>query len=149
MNATNCMNEERKRLHKMANFRLPHQFLKIGGFIIIAAIATMFIRAFVLEGDQLLIKELAKKTLLIGLLIMSVARDKEEDELTVKLRLTSYALAFVIGVIYALVMPFVEFGVDSVVHENSESLKDLGDFQVLIFMLMIQLLFYHNLKRYR
>ena len=46
-------------------------------------------------------------------------------------------------------MPYVEFGVSNAVHSGGESFKDLGDFQVLLFMLIIQLMFYHNLKRYR
>ncbi len=65
------------------------------------------------------------------------------------MRAQSYALAFIIGVVYALVMPYVEFGVSNVVNDGGEAFKDLGDFQVLLFMLMIQLMFYHVLKRYR
>lgn len=149
MNNSKCMKAERNRLHKMINFRLPHKFMNIGFAIVIGAVITMFVRAFAMEGDHLIIKEAAKKAMLVGLLIMSISRDREEDELTDRLRMASYALAFVIGVIYALIMPFIEFGVDSVVSENGETIKDLGDFQVLIFMLMIQLMFYHNLKRYR
>jgi hypothetical protein len=69
--------------------------------------------------------------------------------MTISLRVQSYAIAFVVGVIYALVMPYVEFGVSNVVHSGGEVYKDLGDFQVLLFMLMIQLMFYHVLKRHR
>jgi hypothetical protein len=78
-----------------------------------------------------------------------MSKDKIEDEMTTSLRSQSYTIAFVIGVIYALVMPYVNFGVSNAVNSGSESFKDLGDFQVLLFMLMIQLMFYHNLKRYR
>jgi membrane protein YdbS with pleckstrin-like domain len=46
-------------------------------------------------------------------------------------------------------MPYIEFGVSNVVHCGGEAFKDLGDFEVLLFMLMIQLMIYHNLKRYR
>tara|TARA_R110002073_G_scaffold152805_1_gene307724 strand:- start:285 stop:656 length:372 start_codon:yes stop_codon:yes gene_type:complete len=109
----------------------------------------MFVRAFALEGDTEWLKLLLQKTLLIGLLVMSISKDKEEDEMTITLRSQSYAIAFVIGVVYALVMPYVEFGVDSVIESNVSEFKNLGDFQVLLFMLMIQLLFFHNLKRYR
>ena len=107
-----------------------------------------FIRAFALDGDTEVIKDASKKALLIGMLIMSVARDKVEDELTVKLRMMSYAWAFITGVLYALILPYVEFGVSNIVHSGGEAYKDLGDFQILTFMLMIQLLFYHNLKHF-
>jgi hypothetical protein len=102
-----------------------------------------------MEGETEWLKHLLQKTLLIGMLLMSISKDKQEDEMTITLRAQSYAIAFVIGVVYALIMPYVELGVSNVVHSGGEAYKDLGDFQVLLFMLMIQLMFYHNLKRYR
>lgn len=149
MNKEQYMECERRSLIKWVNFRLPVVYYKIGMGVVLAAIATMFIRAFAIDGDTEMIKEVTRKSLLIGLLLMSLARDKEEDELIVKLRMQSYTWAFVVGVAYALIMPFVEFGVDSVLNQDAESFKDLGDFQVLVFMLMIQLMSFHVLKRYR
>ena len=80
---------------------------------------------------------------------MSITRDREEDEMTIQLRMQSYAWAFITGVIYALIMPYVQFGVSSVVNNDNETLDNLGDFQVLLFMLLVQLMCYHVLKRYR
>ena len=149
MNTKKIMDCERERLNKIINFRLPHAFWAIGMVVTAFSIVTMFVRAFAMDGDTEWLRELAKKGMLVGMLLMSISRDKEEDELTIKLRMQSYALAFVVGVAYALIMPYVEFGVSNVVNSGGEVLKDLGDFQVLVFMLMIQLMFYHNLKRYR
>jgi len=140
---------EEKRFGKLINFRLPHKFMAIGMAIAGVSIAMMFVRSLAMEGDTEWLKHILQKTLLIGMLFMSISKDKNEDEMTVALRSQSYAIAFIIGVVYAMVMPYVEYGVDSVVESNVSELKDLGDFQVLLFMLMIQLLFYHNLKRYR
>jgi hypothetical protein len=123
--------------------------MTIGIAIALLSIVMMFVRAFAIEGDTEWLKLLLQKTLLIGMLIMSLSKDKIEDEMTISLRAQSYAIAFVVGVIYALVMPYVEFGVSNAVHSGGEEFKDLGDFQVLLFMLMIQLMFYHNLKRFR
>ncbi len=149
MNTEKIINCERNRFHKLINFRLSHRFMSIGIAVVILSIVVMFIRAFALDGDTLWLKQLLQKTLLVGLLLMSLSKDKIEDEMIIGLRAQSYAIAFVIGVIYALVMPYVEFGVSNAVHSGGESFKDLGDFQVLLFMLMIQLMFYHNLKRFR
>ena len=149
MNTEKIMNCERNRLEKITNFRLPHTFMKVGIAIAALSILMMFVRAFAMDGDTAWLKLLLQKTLLVGMLLMSVSRDKEEDELTVKLRMQSYSWAFIIGVVYALVMPYVEFGVSNAVHSGGEVYKDLGDFQVLLFMLMIQLMCYHTLKRYR
>ena len=140
---------ERKGLEKLINFRLPHYFYKIGMLIAGLAIVMMFVRAFAMEGDQEVLKEVFKKVLLIGMLFMSIARDKVEDEMVVKLRMQSYTYAFVAGVIYALVMPFVEYGVSNAMKPEGEEFHDIGDFQLLLFILMVQLLCFHTLKRMR
>ncbi len=149
MNVKKIIECEQNKFTKIINFRLSSKFMTVGIAIVTLSIVMMFVRAFALEGDTEWLKLLLQKVLLVGLLIMSISRDKEEDEMITTLRSQSYAIAFVIGVVYALVMPYVEFGVDSVVESNVSEFKNLGDFQVLLFMLMIQLLFFHNLKRYR
>lgn len=149
MNTKKIMDCEREQFQKMINFRLPHQFLTIGIGIALLSIVMMFVRPFIFDGETEGLKHILQKSLLIGMLIMSLSKDKLEDEMTVSLRAQSYAIAFIVGVIYALVMPYVELGVSNVVHSGGEIYKDLGDFQVLLFMLMIQLMFYHTLKRYR
>jgi hypothetical protein len=149
MSKEKFINCERKRFERLIIFRLPHKFMIIGVVIVLISIVGMFVRTFALEADSEWLKQILQKTLLIGMLIMSISKDKIEDEMTVQLRSQSYMIAFIVGVIYALVMPYVEFGVSNIVNNGGEVYKDLGDFQVLLFMLMIQLMFYHNLKRYR
>lgn len=149
MNTEKLIDCERNRLLKITKFRLPHQFMIIGIVVAAISIVMMFVRASVMDGDTQWLKLLLQKTLLVGMLVMSVSKDKIEDEMTISLRAQSYAIAFIVGVAYALIMPYVEFGVSNVVHSGGEVYKDLGDFQVLLFMLMIQLMFYHTLKRYR
>lgn len=137
---------ENKRLEKITNYRLPHHFKKIGIGIFVLSFLGIMSKLFI-DGDSTLINEISKKGLLIGMLLISISKEKIEDELTIKLRAQSYTIAFIIGVIYALVMPYVEYGVSNAVHSGGETFKDLGDFQVLLFMLMIQLMFYYTLKR--
>ena len=149
MNTKEIINCEQRKFQKLIKFRLPHRFMSIGIAVVLLAIALMFVRAFAIDGETEWLKQLLQKTLLVGMLIMSLSKDKIEDEMTLSLRAQSYAVAFVVGVIYALIMPYVEFGVSNAVHSGCEAFKDLGDFQVLLFMLMIQLMFYHNLKRFR
>ena len=149
MNKERFIECERKRFAKLIKFRLPNRFLKIGIAIVGLSLIGMVVRGFFHVNDTEWLKLLFQKTLLVGMLIMSISKDKIEDEMTIQLRAQSYMYAFVLGVVYALVMPYVEFGVSNVVNNGGEAYKDLGDFQVLLFMLMIQLMFYHNLKRYR
>jgi hypothetical protein len=137
---------ENKKLQKLTNYRLPHHFKKIGIGIFILSFLGIMSKLFI-DEDSTLINEISKKGLLVGMLLISISKEKIEDELTIKLRAQSYTIAFIIGVIYALVMPYVEYGVSNAVHSGGESFKDLGDFQVLLFMLMIQLMFYYTLKK--
>uniref|UniRef100_UPI0025FE1434 hypothetical protein n=1 Tax=Winogradskyella sp. TaxID=1883156 RepID=UPI0025FE1434 len=109
MNKEEIMNCERKRFQKFIKFRLPHRFMTIGIAIALLSIMMMFVRAFAMEGDTEWLKLLLQKTVLVGMLIMSLSKDKIEDEMTISLRAQSYAIAFVVGVIYALVMPYIEF----------------------------------------
>ncbi|RNC87011.1 MAG: hypothetical protein ED556_06190 [Winogradskyella sp.] len=147
---TECyMQKEQRALQKLINFRLPRQFMTVGIVLALIAIVFMFLRKPLFGEDSETIRFALQKVLLVGMLIMSITRDKEEDEMIVQLRMQSYAWAFVTGVIYALIMPYVEFGVSSVVNEGNETFKNLGDFQVLLFMLLVQLMCYHVLKRYR
>ena len=140
---------ERKNLQWLINFRLPSYFYKIGLLVIGVSIIIMFVRAFAMEGDTQWLKLLLQKTMVVGMLLMSVARDKDEDEMVVKLRMQSYTYAFVAGVLYAIVMPFVEYGVSNALKPEGEAFHDIGDFQLLIFILMVQLLCFHTLKRMR
>ena len=149
MNTKKIIECEQKRFGKLINFRLSHKFMAIGMAIAGLSIAMMFVRAFAMEGDTEWLKYVLQKTLLVGMLVMSISKDKIEDEMLLQLRAQSYTIAFVVGVFYALIMPYIEYGVSNVVNNGGEVYKDLGDFQVLLFMLMIQLMFYHNLKRYR
>jgi len=149
MGSKNYIECEKTMLDKLINFRLPYYFYKIGMLIIGLTIVMMFVRAFALEGDQEVLKEVLRKVFLIGMLLMSIARDKEEDEMIVKLRMQSYTYAFITGVLYALIMPYVEYGVSNAMKPEGEAFHDIGDFQLLLFMLMVQLLCFHTLKRIR
>lgn len=139
---------ERKNMDRILNFRLPYSFKKIGILLFIIAFCLMIVKTWFPEHTSML-REISKKGIVIAMLIISLARDKEEDELIVQLRAQSYAIAFIVGVIYALIMPYVDYGVSNIIKPEGEAYKDLGDFQILIFMLMIQLIYYHVLKRYR
>ena len=143
------MQKEQRALQKLINFRLLPQFMTIGLVLALSSIVLMFFRATLFGEASLLMRDTLQRTLLVGMLIMSITRDREEDEMTIQFRMQSYGWGFVMGVIYALIMPFVEFGVSIVVNGDGEAFKSLGDFQMLLFMLMVQLMCYHVLKRYR
>lgn len=148
MNNESIANCERKRMHSILNFRLSHVFKYIGAFLVLSFFSIIIFKSQFPEHIEV-VRSIGRKVFVIGLLFISLARDKEEDEMTNALKLQSYTIAFILGVIYAIVMPYVEYGVSNVVHSGGETFKDLGDFQVLSFMFLVQLGFYYTLKRYR
>lgn len=148
MNTEKTLDCERNRIQKILDFRLPASFKWLGVILIVLAFVLFFVRKQFPEHAEL-IRSIGRTIFIIGMLCISLARDKEEDEMTVTLRAQSYAIAFIVGVIYAIVMPYVEFGVSNMVSDETQAYKQLGDFQLLSFMLLIQICFYHTLKRYR
>ncbi|WP_299123650.1 hypothetical protein [uncultured Winogradskyella sp.] len=139
---------ERNRIQKILDFRLPTSFKWLGMVLLVSAFMLFFIRKQFPEYTEL-IRSIGRTIFIIGLLCISLARDKEEDEMTISLRAQSYAIAFIVGVLYAIVMPYVEFGVSNIVADETQAYKELGDFQLLSFMFLIQIGFYQTLKRYR
>jgi len=139
---------EYRRLKKLQNFQLPNYYKKIGvGLFILSLLSLVLLSAFATDAE--LIRSIFRKGLLIGLLIVSLAKDGIEDELTLKLRMQSYSMAFICGVLYAVIQPYVNYLFNSQVKMKDVPYSDLGDFQVLIFMLLVQLGFFGLLKRMR
>ncbi|RZN80906.1 MAG: hypothetical protein EVB11_11095 [Winogradskyella sp.] len=148
MSKKNFADCERHRILKVLDFRLPTSFKWVGAILVILVFILFFVRnQFPDHAD--FIRSIGRKVFIIGLMCISLSRDKEEDEMTIAIRAQSYAIAFIIGVLYAIIMPYVEFGVSNIIHSGGETYKELGDFQLLSFMFMIQLGFYHTIKRYR
>jgi len=145
MNKKSIVECERNRIQKVLDFRLPNSFKWVGVILLVGAFVLFFLRMQFPEQAEVL-RNIGRKVFIVGLLCISLARDKEEDEMTVALKAQSYAIAFILGVIYALVMPYVEYGVSNIVHSGGEAYKELGDFQLLSFMFLVQLGFYYTLK---
>jgi hypothetical protein len=149
MNTKKIIECERNRLVKYSKLQLPNKYKTVGVIVLIASILTLIGLRFI-EDESEIFRDLVEKSILIGLLLISVSRDKEEDELTVKLRSQSYVMAFIFGVFYALAQPYVTYAIVMIFNkESNESLLQLGDFQLLFFMLLIQIMFYQMLKRFR
>ncbi|MEE9373525.1 MAG: hypothetical protein V3V00_10785 [Saprospiraceae bacterium] len=140
---------EKKQLEKIEKIQLHPRFFKIGGILFGMAFIMMVVYNIILDGDNQIIKEVLRYGMLISLLVVSIAKDQKEDELTLKLRSQSYSIAFVLGVAYAIIMPFVEYGVAYAMSSSSESLEALSGFQILIFMLIVQIMIYIKLKKIR
>lgn len=148
MDKRNFVECERHRIQKLLDFRLPTSFKWLGVVLLVVAFVLFFVRKQFPEHAEI-IRGIGRTIFIIGLLCISLTRDTEEDEMTIALRAQSYAIAFILGAIYAIIMPYVEFGVSNIVSDKAQAYKQLGDFQLLSFMFLVQLGFYYTLKRFR
>lgn len=148
MNRRNLCEAEEKRIEKLQKFQLPSSFKKIGvGIIIMAIIGLIAKKISGVEVEYL--SQLLKSSLIFGLLLISISKDQEEDELIVKLRAQSYALAFTITVVYALITPFINLVFDTIFPWSKKGNYDMASFQILFYMLSMQIMFFYFFKKRR
>lgn len=137
--------KERSRIEKMNKFQLPNRYKQIGLYGALFIFGLMIAQKFFDEPSWM---KPALRGLLLGfMLLMSLAKDKVEDEFIDSLRSQSYRLAFILAIVYSLVQPFINYGV-GILFDASETLEGFSYFQVLFFMLVVQLMFFYQLKRF-
>ena len=139
----NC---ERTKLGEMKNYQLPNRFKKIGIAIALISFASLFINKFSVNLPEY--RLFARYGLLVGMLLISISKEKIEDELIAQLRMQSYTIAFVLGVVYTLALPFIDYFVDVLFKTNEAIIKDIGDFQILWILLCVQVFYFESLKRF-
>jgi hypothetical protein len=135
---------ERIQLEKMNKFQLGNQYKKVGYSIAIGTFLVMIARKYVEDSEW--IRPILHGVLLIGLLLISLSKEKLEDEYIDSLRSQSYRLAFIMAIVYSLIQPLINFGVAFLFNQDDE-MKSFDYFQVLFFMLIVQLLYFWKLKR--
>ena len=138
---------ERSRLERWSQFQLSHKWKRIGIVVCLVAFGILTGLKF-MEGEFLVHRFVLRRALLIGLLIISLSKDRIEDEMIVSIRAKSFTLAFVLAVLYALIQPLVNALVFYVMDSKDIS-NSFSYFQVLAFMLLIQIMFFEVLKRNR
>ena len=136
---------ERRSLRRMKKYQLPHRFKRVGFLLFAISFIFLFINAFSWEVESY--RVMARYGILVGLLIVSISKEPVEDELITKLRMESYAFAFIMGVVYALVLPFVDYLIDLGLKPDEAVVKDTGDFIILWMLLCVQVLYFEVLKR--
>ncbi len=146
MNLKSISECEERRISKILNYKLPNHYKKIGwiGFALTFAI---LISTKFLNGDFEILVEILKKLLLVFLLIVVISKEKVEDEMVKSIRAQSFSIAFIGGVVYTLLQPLINLVVSSLVRPDKVIFEDLGDFQVLWFMLIVYLVVFAKLKK--
>ena len=146
MNLKSIQEYDRKSAQRLINFKLPHYWKKIGwyGFIIlfVGLLSTKFF-----EDDLTVLKEVLKKASLVFLFIIVIARERIEDERIQNMRSQAFSFSFLAAVLYTILQPLVNYLVFAIVKPEKAAVVDLGDFQILWFMLVVYLMFFYVLKK--
>lgn len=140
---------ERKQLETFNQFQFPSYIKQIGfGLLIFSFIVLFSIPIFSLEN--VILKSISKNGILFSMLLIVMSKDKIEDEMTNQLRLQSYKLAFLAGVIYTLVQPYIIFAIGFFIKPEKEiQFEEIQMFPILFFFLAMQILFFYVLKKIR
>ena len=120
---------------------LPYSFKLTG----LGLFGLSFIAWFFLEAHTEW-RLLAESLVLVGLLLIAVSRGREEDEYTLQLRARAFTYAFVVGVVYSVIQPLVNWGVGSAIGQGGAEWQVIPTFVVLWLMLVVQIGFFHVLK---
>lgn len=146
MNVKSFMECERKSLEKMKRYQLSNKFKKIGIGIIIISVVAFIVNKLSIENINL--KLTSKYGILIGLLLISISKEKIEDELIKSLRMQSYTFAFIAGVIITLLTnPIFNYIANLISEKQQGSFEGVGDWEILWILLSIQVFYFEFLKR--
>lgn len=134
---------ESKQLNRL-HF-LPYRY-KSMGFIVLALSLIGLVFMYFAQTDLMLLKEVLKSLLLLSMLLISVTKERSEDEYTLRQRAKSYIFAFVITVLYAIFQPYVDYGVGLLLKPESAVYSEYSTFVIIWYMLFIQIGFYYLLR---
>jgi len=144
MKKSTICERERIQLEKMNKFQLGNSYKKVGFTVTITSFVLIIAIKYI--DNPVWLKPFLHGILLIGLLLISVSKEKIEDEYIDSLRSQSYRLAFILAIVYALLQPIVNVVVSYVLQQDNKY-ESFNYFQVLFFMLIVQLLFFWKLKK--
>ena len=101
-----------------------------------------------LKNDQYLdlFKRIVVSTAILGLLIISISKEKIEDELMTKIRTQSYNYAVIGTVLFYLIIPFINF-IIATIFSSTPKIEGSSDISILGLMLSMQILTFRKLKR--
>ncbi len=124
---------------------LPAIFKKVGlALILLTVLSIVSIKLLNIELSQTLKELLPTITLnlvIAGLLLISLTRDKEEDEMTLSLRWKAMVWAFIAASVYVIITPLANLLFKQSTHVTGQ--------HIVLFMLIGFLIMYTYLKRTR
>lgn len=127
---------------------ISYQFKWIGWAIAISAVAAL-ISAKILDSSQAAFyKQLFMHALLIGLFMIVITKDKDEDERINELRYRAFSFAFVLGTAMVLLMPLAAMVLDALAGRLPlEWEQDQSIFFIMSSFLFYYLMYFQIFKR--
>jgi hypothetical protein len=124
--------------------QLPTYFKKIGMAVTALSLITAVLfktrNPEVAAHTKGLFRVFTLNALIIGLLLIALAKDKIEDEMIVAIRIRSMAGAFLFAVIYVIIWPLVDL-------VSNDPVADMSGQQIVLTMLFVYLFTYYMQKR--
>nr|WP_315157127.1 hypothetical protein [uncultured Flavobacterium sp.] len=140
---------EIKEIDKITGFQLPHKFKVVGLALFVISILSIVtsLKLYLLDVKyHELFERIALSFSVVGLLIISVSREKIEDELIVKIRMQSYNYAVIGTLVVYLILPFVHFIIVSF-FSSMPKIEGSKDVSVLGVLLLTQIITFRKLKK--
>jgi hypothetical protein len=136
------------KIEKITGYQLPNKFKIIGLVLCIISIFSISIIAFSLENVKYndVLDRIAKTVLVLGLLIISISKEKIEDELIAKIRMQSYNYAVIGIVMFYLIKPFINYAI-VFVFSSAPRMEGSEDIGLLALLLTVQIFTFRSLKK--
>ena len=136
------------KINKFTGFQLPNKFKIVGLVLFITSILSVFTVTIYLDNSKHLdfIQRLAWTGSVLGLLIISISKEKIEDELMSKIRMQSYNYTVIGTVLFYLAIPFINYLI-LFIFSSSPKMEGNKDIPLLSIMLIMQILTFRKLKK--
>jgi hypothetical protein len=125
---------------------LPNRFKKVGLTLIVLAfvvgIVLKLMSLDLLPTQKELFRTLMLSGINLGLLLITLSKDKLEDEMTIAIRLKAMAWSFTWAVFYVIISPFMNI-------LFKDPMRDLAGQQVIMSMLFVYMIMYYLQKKSR
>jgi hypothetical protein len=137
-----------EKINKITGYQLPNKFKIVGlvlfivSFILVPVISSYF--GELKHHD--LFQRIAWTFAVLGLLIISISKEKIEDELIAKIRMQSYNYTVIGTVLCYLIFPFINFTIVSI-FSSMPKIEGSKDIPLLGVMLIMQIFTFRKLKK--
>jgi hypothetical protein len=138
-----------EKIDKFTGYQLPNKFKIVGLVVFIVSILSIVtsLKIYILDDKYHdLFERIALSGMVLGTLIISISREKIEDELIAKIRMQSYHYAVLGTVLFHLAIPFVHFIIELLL-SDMPTIEGSKDVSVLGVLLMMQILTFRKLKK--